>query len=265
MKNRSHTAERLLTGSGMILALAVLVFALTQVARCLRDKDAREQIHARLAQTAVTAVPPAPQVSEAPSAEETVIAPPLPQIPITVDFAPLLAQNADVAAWIYCPDTPINYPVVQGEDNQYYLDHMIDGSINPGGTIFLDYRCAASLEDGYSVIYGHNLKDQALFGSLLNYADPAYYDAHPVMFVLTPEKNFVLELFAGFVTEDGDGLYYLPPTALTKEKLIKNCMERSDFDSPLRPTAEDRLVILSTCAYDFEDARYVLAGVLREN
>lgn len=61
--------------------------------------------------------------------------------PISVDFDELLAQSSDVVGWIYSADTPINYPVVQGEDNDFYLHRFMDGTWNPSGTIFLDIAC----------------------------------------------------------------------------------------------------------------------------
>lgn len=264
MKKRPSLMDRFLLPAATILLLGVLAFSVWQVVRCLKEKDESRQINIQLAEMAVAEVPqPAkPETVEVPAREER---PTLPQTPISVDFEQLLRQNADAAAWIYCPDTPINYPVVQGTDNSYYLDHMIDGKENPSGTIFLDHRCAAALTDSYSVIYGHNLKDQAIFGSLPNYADQAYYDAHPIMYLLTPERNFVMELFAGFVTDSDDGMFTLPLTEQTRDRLIETCMARSDFEPQVQPDTKERLIVLSTCSYAYEDARYVVVGMLREN
>ena len=97
-------------------------------------------------------------------------------LPIQVDFELLRKQNPDVFAWLYCPDTPINYPVVQASDNEYYLRRLLDGSYNFAGTLFMDYRNAVELSDWNSIIYGHNLKNDLMFGTLPKYKDKAYFD-----------------------------------------------------------------------------------------
>ena len=263
-KNRAFL-RRIPLHIAMAVTLLVLLFSLAQIVRCLHEKEQRDRFHAQLAHSVVEA---APQDTEQEhegalpeKSEETV----WPAPPITVDLASLQAQYEDVVALIHCPDTPIDHPVVQGEDNLYYLDHMIDGRKDSGGTVFLDHRSDASMTDACSIVYGHNLRDGSIFSSLPEYSSQAYYDAHPILFYLTPEKNFVIDIFAGFVTQSNDRLYELPRTELARAELIEACIERSDIKTQTQPTVDDRLILLSTCSYAFEDARYVLAGVLREN
>lgn len=184
--------------------------------------------------------------------------------PIRVDFDVLLSENPDVVAWLYVPDTPIHYPVVQAEDNAYYLHRLLDGSNNSAGTLFLDCRNAPDFSDWNSVIYGHNMLDDSMFGSLPDYETQAYFEAHPVLYLLTPEQDYAVELIAGFTTAPDASLYRsLCSPAEEREKLLAQWMESSDFSSDIRPTAEDRLVTLSTCTYTFRNARYVVIGVLR--
>ena len=78
--------------------------------------------------------------------------------PISADFDELQSKNPDIIAWLYSEDTPINYPVVQADDNSYYLRRLTDGSYNTNGTLFLDYRCAPDFSGFNSVIYGHRMK-----------------------------------------------------------------------------------------------------------
>ena len=91
--------------------------------------------------------------------------------PISVDFAALQAENPDIIAWLYSEDTPINYPVVQSKDNQYYLRRLTDGSYNTNGTLFMDYRDAADLSGFNTIIYGHRMKSKAMFGTLPGYLE----------------------------------------------------------------------------------------------
>ena len=120
--------------------------------------------------------------------------------PIRVDFDALREKNDDVVAWIYCPDTPINYPVVQAADNEAYLHRLLDGSKNSAGTLFMDFRNSSDFSDWNSVIYGHNMKNGSMFGTLMDYKTQSYFDAHPKVFLLTPEQDYVVKIVAGFVT-----------------------------------------------------------------
>lgn len=186
-------------------------------------------------------------------------------LPIQVDFDALCAQNQDVVAWIYCPDTPINYPVVQAADNEYYLHRLLDGSENPGGTLFMDYRNAADLSDWNSVIYGHNMINDSMFGSLTDYQTQSYFEAHPQMFLLTPEKDYKVEMVAGYTTSANSEVYSIfIPNEKEKVWLMERWLDASDFVSGYDLTAEDRLLTLSTCSYEYSDARYVLIGTLKE-
>ena len=183
--------------------------------------------------------------------------------PIQVDFDVLRAENPDVVAWLYCPDTPINYPVVQGPDNEYYLHRLLDGRTNSAGTLFMDYRNEGDFSHWNSVIYGHNMKNGSMFGTLTDYKKQAYFDAHPLMYLLTPEGDYEVQLVAGFVTpDDGDVYQALYPEDGEKENLLNKWLESSDFVSDYEPSPEDWLLTLSTCSYEYNNARYVLIGVL---
>ena len=185
--------------------------------------------------------------------------------PIEVDFDALLQENKDVVAWIYCPGTPINYPVVQAEDNDYYIHRLLDGKTNSSGTLFMDYRNSADLSDWNSVIYGHNMKNGTMFGYLPHYKEQSYFEEHTEMFLLTPEQNYAIEVMAGFVTTSDDELYNaFCPDEAGKDALVNEWLNASDFVSNVYPELEDRIITLSTCSYEFDNARYVLVGVLRK-
>jgi len=185
--------------------------------------------------------------------------------PIRVDFDALFAKNRDVVAWLYCPDTPINHPVVQSSDNDYYLRRLLDGSYNSLGTLFMDYRNAKDFSDWNSVIYGHNMKNDAMFGTLPDYTAQSYFQAHPEMFLLTPEQDYLIRLVAGFTIPVNSEVYStFAPDAAEATRLMERWVGNSDFDSGINPTAEDRLITLSTCSYEYDNARYVLIGILEE-
>lgn len=182
--------------------------------------------------------------------------------PITVDFARLQEVNPDIRGWLYCPDTVINYPVMQGSDNDFYLGHNYTGAQDQCGSIFLDAKCASDFSEANSILYGHSMRDGSMFGKLDAWRDPAYYAAHPVMWLLTPEKNYRVVLFSGYTTSSDSGTYTIihePGEDL--DQYLADCRAVSGFQADVVLDGE-QYVVLSTCAYDFAEARYVLHGKL---
>lgn len=183
--------------------------------------------------------------------------------PISVDFDTLLAQSEDVVGWLYCEETPINYPVAIAEDNFYYLQRFLDGSYNPSGTLFLDCLCERDFSGRNTVIYGHNMNDGSMFASLKSYNQQEYYDEHPVMYLNTPTQNYRIELFAGYVTSASSDTYtigFVDDAAF--QAYLDKMRSQSDFTSDVELSPEDRIVTLSTCSYEYYDARYVVQGRL---
>ena len=107
-----------------------------------------------------------------------------------VDFAALSRINPDIVGWLYCEGTQINYPVVQGSDDEYYLDHLFDGTQNASGCLFLDSRVDASFSSVHSIIYGHHMRSGAMFAALDGYKRQSFYDAHPTMLLITPDATY---------------------------------------------------------------------------
>ncbi|MCM1044728.1 MAG: class B sortase [Candidatus Gastranaerophilales bacterium] len=182
-----------------------------------------------------------------------------------VDFASLRERNSDVVGWIYGPGTAINYPVVQGDDNAYYLTHMFDGQENKCGSIFMDSFSQADVSSTNSILHGHHMRNGSMFASLTKYESQSYYDSHPVLWFVTPEKSYYVELFTGFVTDVNSDVWQVE--FATKEdyqswldKMVGNTL----FESGVTPSAEDHILTLATCSYKYDDARFVVMGILRE-
>ena len=182
----------------------------------------------------------------------------------TIDFDALNAINPDCVGWIYIPDAAINYPVVQGSDNSYYLKHLFNGKWNSAGCIFLDSRVSDNISDRHSIIYGHHMKDGTMFSGLTKYKKQDYYEAHPDGLLITPEKTYRIEFFAGYVASVEDPAWKITfESDEDFETWIKDVKKRSWFTSPLSPAGTDKILTLSTCSYEFDNARYVLHGIIR--
>ena len=160
-------------------------------------------------------------------------------------------------------DSIINYPIVKGNDNSFYLNHSIDGKYNPNGSLFIDYRNKDNFEDMVTYIYGHHMKNNTMFGNLELFKEQNYYDNHKEMYLFTKEDNYILELFAGFTTADGSEIYnYI--NSDSNKKLVDYAKSKSNFITNIEISSKDKVVVLSTCSYDYENARYVLLGILKK-
>ncbi len=180
-----------------------------------------------------------------------------------IDETKLRAINSDYACWIYCADTQIDYPVVHGEDNEYYVDHMFNKKRNSAGALFIDRRNLPYFQDPNTLIYGHNMRNDSMFGILNNYEIDGYFEVHPYFLIVSEREIALVEVFAGYTTSKYDHCYDI---ALSDNEdmlaFVAEAQRKSDFDTTVEIRSGDRLVTLSTCAYAFENARYIVIGRL---
>lgn len=180
-----------------------------------------------------------------------------------VDWKALKKVNPDVQGWLYQKDTVINYPVVQGTDNDTYLHTRFDKQWSGGGTLFVDYRMEKGFKGFNSIIYGHHMKDGSMFRSIRGYTkEEGYYDKHKTLELATPHGNYHLVVFSAFITKATDeNTYKMTYDEAEKQAYIDRAWEQSELPitrDSVDVTKDDRLVTLSTCAYDYEEARYIV-------
>ena len=178
-----------------------------------------------------------------------------------VDFDSLRHVLPGIVGWIKLDASPIDYPVMQYTDNDYFLDRLPDGTPHRNGSIYLDYRNNSDFSDISILIYGHETREGIMFGVLKNYRDQAFYEANPIINLHTPEKDFKIILFAGHVAHS---IRDHPPLQFENDEeflaYIENLKRISVFRSDVEVTANDRIVSLVTCTYDFDDARLIIVG-----
>ena len=180
-----------------------------------------------------------------------------------VDFDGLKSVNSDVIGWIYVPDTEINYPIVHTSDNDYYLDHLVDRTQNPAGAIFLDTRNPSDFSDLHSIIYGHHMKNGSMFAALKGYKKQDFFDGHKTGYLITQDAAYSIDFFAGHVANVEENAWQLDfDDAADFDNWIKSLKEISALKSDIEPQYGDRVFTLSTCSYEFDDARFVLSGKL---
>ena len=183
----------------------------------------------------------------------------------TIDFEILREENPDVIGWIYIPDTRINYPIVKRlNDNDYYLSHLFDGTVNKSGSIFLDTRC--SLEDEHILIHGHNMGDGSMFRDLNQFRSRKFLDAHPTFWILTPEKTYEVQILSGSILGLDSPVWQLDfPTAGSKQSWLSDCHDAAYIRTPVQPSTSDQIVTLSTCSYEFDQTRWILQGIMKSS
>lgn len=224
---------------------------------------AGEQVYEEL-QNYVTIETPAPTPSVSAAPDSTTPPEDDSTSHLTVDFEALQAINSDVVAWIYIEGTSINYPVVQGSDNSYYLTRTTNGSYNSAGSIFMDYRNQPDFTDQNTVIYGHYMNNDTMFAALFGYKKQAFFEEHPTFLILTPEQEYRVEIFAGYVASVDDPSWNISFSSQEEyQQWLNAACQRSAFTSGVTPSADDAVVTLSTCSYEFDNARFVLHGILK--
>ena len=174
---------------------------------------------------------------------------------VKISFEELVAMYPDVIGWLYCEGTPINYPVVQAKDNDYYLRRMINGKYNIGGTIFMDYRNNADFSDELTIIYGHNMKNGSMFGTVPKYTKHSFLESHKNILLTTPDKKYEIEVIGTLKTTSDDEVYNFSDLAENRRKVAQRLGIEANGD---------RLIVFSTCLYDTEDSRLLLVGKLKE-
>ena len=182
--------------------------------------------------------------------------------PIKVDFDALRKVNDEIVGWIFCEDTEINYPVLKTTDNKYYLSHSYDRQYSVTGSIFVDFHNGDGLADQNTIIYGHHTERGTMFSALENWREPGYFEKHRYMYLLTPEGDYRIDIFSGYAVSAYSDSYSIYRDERGMDEYLRNVTAKSDFTAGIETPAEDKYVMLSTCVYFFENARYVLHGKL---
>ena len=184
----------------------------------------------------------------------------------SVDWEYLRSVNPDVVGWLYCPDTMINYPVVQTTDNDFYLHRSFwDKQENVSGTLFADTVCNIGSQYNNYIIYGHNMKDGSMFASLEKYVDANYYYQHPTIYFYTPLGDYRVELIAAHITESLMTNYpYYFESDWDFQNYLNDITSHSYFATNTAVSTQYQLMTLSTCDYSggYADPRFLVHGLM---
>lgn len=176
------------------------------------------------------------------------------------DLDALRKVNKDILGWIHIPGSKIDYPLLQGEDNEYYLKRTWKGHRNPVGSIFLESRNSSDFTDWNTIIYGHNMTDGSMFAPLHRYKRQAFWEEHPYIYIVTDAGVLRYEVFSSYNAKIGSETYGLSFNQMeTRQEFIAMALENSQIDTGIVPALTDQIITLSTCSGGEKTRRVVHA------
>lgn len=199
---------------------------------------------------------------------------PLPSAPKTeieesfgIRWRELREVNPQIVGWIEIPGGAVSYPVVQGEDNDYYLRHSFTGEEDPFGAIFLDWRNEKSFLESHSFLYGHNMEGNMMFADLNKYESQEYLMQCPDIYLYTPEKKYRYLIFSVEQAREGSESFSYGQKLKSTEfqELLKYLKERSAYDTNVEPEVSSPILTLVTCnSHLDENIRMLVHGTRKE-
>jgi len=181
-------------------------------------------------------------------------------------------KNGDIIGWITLPNTKIDYPFVTAKDNDYYLRRDLYGNYAVAGTIFMDYRCSPDFTDFNTVIYGHYMRNGSMFGDLGLFEDENFFDNNRFGMVFLKDNTYTFEIIAYMIIKSDDKIIYnsfgksVSPAGRNEffEYVKENARNYRELGEEVINNSV-KIITLSTCSYEFNNARTVLIGVLNPN
>lgn len=181
-----------------------------------------------------------------------------------IDIAALREVNPQVIGWIRIPETNVDYPILQGSDNDYYLKHTWDGKENSVGSIFMEHRNSGDFTDFNTILYGHNMNDGSMFANIRRYSTDWYRQRHPYVYVATEGGVYRYEVFSGYQAAVDSPAYGLSfHQEKTRADFLGTAVRDSQTDSGILPELTDRVLTLSTCSGMGYSHRWVLHARLK--
>ncbi|KMY29286.1 sortase [Lysinibacillus xylanilyticus] len=187
--------------------------------------------------------------------------------PFTIrpQFNDLLSVNNNIVGWISTDGTKLNNPILQAENNDFYLNHNFKDRESRAGSVFMDYRNDVQDINRNTILYGHAMKNNTMFGSLKNYLNQQYVDEHPIIYLDTLYESYDVEVFAAYETTID--FYYIETEFKSNDTFLKFLDEiqaHSAIEMNVEIGPEDKILTLSTCKDSVmsDDHRFVVQGKL---
>ena len=178
-------------------------------------------------------------------------------------YKELTSINSDYRFWLKIENTNIDYPVVQSQDNQYYLKHDFNNNYLASGSIFMDYR--NNFEESKSAtIYGHHMRNKTMFAQLTKFKDKDFFNQNNLITIEYKDNKYIYEVFSTYVADftHEDYLKINFKNEKDKKEYLNYIKNRSLYKKDIDLNANDHIITLFTCSYEFENARTIVHGKL---
>ena len=247
-----------------LLYLGIFLFSVFSLAKYLytyyeTSKSLKEVQDIYQATLAANEEEPAEQIEETEKTND------VSALTIRPQFLDLLAINPQIIGWISVDGTKLNNPILQADNNDYYLNHNFKNKESRAGSVFMDYRNQILDMNKNTILYGHAMKNETMFGSLKNYLKQDYADEHPILYLDTLYEGYDIEIFAAYETTID--FYYIETDFANNEayqNFLEEIQQRSSIQMDVDLSPDDKILTLSTCkdAVLSDDHRFVVQGKL---
>lgn len=178
-----------------------------------------------------------------------------------IDFKKLKSQNQDIAGWIYIRGTTIDYPIVQGKDNEEYLHQDFNKKKSSSETIFLDNNCKKDFTSDNNIIYGHHMKNGTMFAQLLKFREKSFLKKHNEIMIFTPDRTIHLKVISAYAQKAQNKIPVTFANDKQKKAYIKKIESMSEQTIKTSRINDSHIYTFVTCSYEGEDNRtYVHAA-----
>lgn len=186
------------------------------------------------------------------------------EVPFVYNHEKLLSINPDGVGYLYIPSIDIRLPIVQGDDNDYYLTHTFNNTTNSAGALFVDYRIEEGLAASHVIIYGHNMKNGSMFGKLSNYSGSKFYNqtGNDKFYIYTENKIMEYKIFTAYTTDvENSTTYQIGFGDLSSlRQYAKDKKSWSYYDTGVDVSDAKQIVTFSTCTGD-DAERWIVSGI----
>ncbi len=252
--------------AGILVLTALVVFSgYKLITSVISDRRAEEE-HQRLLNMVVAGQP---QTSAEGSAEtdesgEDVELLPAQYPPLSINMEALREMNGDFRGWFYFPAVEVSYPVVQGEDNEYYLKHSFEKEKSNSGSIFMDCGASPDWSDRNTFVFGHNMRDGSMFGTFRELVDDSsLLDANPRFYIYTEDTVYTYEVFSYYMARKDSNRYMVFSSDENYDQYTGWAVENSNYVFDVDLSGRPNIVSLSTCYGSAGTSRRLLIhGVL---
>jgi len=243
----------------MIVLVTVIGYSAYQLLTIHHNYAQEVEMHSRLLQYRPTLQTSMLQLSTSSTAHI--------EIDLNQNLVDLQASYPDVVGWLRVPNTQIDHPFAQSNDNDFYLHTDLGQNRSQAGALFMDYRNNKDFSDFNTIIFGHNMRNGSMFGTLQNFNNQNFFDANKTGAIFLSNKIYEIQFMAFAVIAPNDAMIYNPNiiTEADKTNFLDYVKNTARYYRDIDTTINDRIITLSTCNYEFDNARMVLIGRLVEN